>query len=306
MAGALYKKPIVFAVVVTVAVLVGTAVMMVLPMLSASMHPKLAHLKPYTALQLAGRDVYQAEGCFYCHTQTVRPLKAEVMRYGDYSKAGEFAYDQPFLWGSKRTGPDLARIGNKYNDAWHYVHFDTPRKLFPASNMPSYGWLARSPLKPESVEARMKALGFPYSKEEIAALAKKSKLDALVAYMQSLGTAVARTPKAPLVAPGEKNPLAGNAQAIADGRRIYEMHCASCHGPDLKGDIAPPLTDGEWLYVKGSLSDDALFLLIAEGTEQNREYAGRKALGGMPPFGDSFGKKKIWSLVSYIREREGK
>ncbi|MCC6347785.1 MAG: cbb3-type cytochrome c oxidase subunit II, partial [Nitrospirales bacterium] len=133
MAGILYKKPIAFAVVVTVAVLVGTIVMMALPMLSASMHPRLAHLKPYTALQLAGRDVYQEEGCFYCHTQTVRPLKAEVMRYGDYSKAGEFAYDQPFLWGSKRTGPDLARVGGKYNDAWHYVHFDTPRKLFPES-----------------------------------------------------------------------------------------------------------------------------------------------------------------------------
>ncbi|MBZ0155578.1 MAG: cbb3-type cytochrome c oxidase subunit II [Alphaproteobacteria bacterium] len=306
MAGALYKKPILFAVVVTIAVLVGTVVMMALPMLSASMHPKLAHLKPYTPLQLAGRDVYQEEGCFYCHTQTVRPLKAEVMRYGDYSKAGEFAYDQPFLWGSKRTGPDLARVGNKYTDAWHYVHFDTPQKLFPGSNMPSYGWLSKYPLNPGSVEARMKALGFPYTKEEIASLPGKSKLDALVAYMQSLGTAVARAPKTPLVAPGERNPLAGDTQAITEGRKVYEMHCVSCHGPDLKGDIAPPLTDGEWLTAKGPIGDDTLFLLIAEGTEQGREYAGRKAAGGMPPYRDYFGKKKIWSLVSYIRSMEEK
>src|SRR5208283_5227379 len=190
MAGTIYKKPIIFAIVVTLVVLVGTVVMMLLPMLSGSMHPKLSTLKPYTALQLSGRDVYQENGCFYCHTQTVRPLKSEVMRYGEYSKAGEFAYDQPFLWGSKRIGPDLAREGDKYSDEWHYNHFKAPGKLSPGSNMPSYGWLADYRLDPTGIKKRMQTLGFPYSGEEIEALPNKTKLDAVVAYVQTLGTAI--------------------------------------------------------------------------------------------------------------------
>ena len=111
MAGAIYRKPIMFTIMAAVVILIGTAVTMFIPMLTPQMHPKLEGLQPFTALQLAGRDIYQREGCSNCHTQTVRPLKSEVMRYGEYSKAGEFAYDRPFLWGSKRTGPDLARIG---------------------------------------------------------------------------------------------------------------------------------------------------------------------------------------------------
>ena len=127
MAGELYRKPIMFAIVATVVIRVGTIVTMFYPMFPEGMHPKLDNLKPYTALQLAGKDIYMREGCNNCHTQTVRPLKTEVMRYGEYSKAGEFAYDRPFLWGSKRTGPDLARIGGKYPDAWHYQHFENPQ-----------------------------------------------------------------------------------------------------------------------------------------------------------------------------------
>lgn len=306
MAGTLYKKPILFAIVVTLAVLAGTIVMMVLPMFSESMHPKLANLKPYTALQLAGRDVYQEDGCFYCHTQTVRPLKAEVMRYGEYSKAGEFAYDQPFLWGSKRTGPDLARVGGKYTDKWHYKHFNDPRKIFTGSNMPSYGWLADQQLDPKAAEARMQALGFPYTQEELTELADKTKLDALVAYMQTLGSAVPKKPRQPMIAPGDKNPLIGDATALAEGKKIYEMNCAACHGVDAKGDIGPDLTDKEWVYVQSPIGDDTAFTLIAEGTKKDQEFESRKAKGGMPSWGEFFGKKKIWSLVTYIRSLEEK
>jgi len=306
MAGTLYKKPILFAIVVTLAVLAGTIVMMVLPMFSESMHPKLANLKPYTALQLAGRDVYQEDGCFYCHTQTVRPLKAEVMRYGEYSKAGEFAYDQPFLWGSKRTGPDLARVGGKYTDKWHYKHFNDPRKIFTGSNMPSYGWLADHQLDPKDAEARMQALGFPYTKEELTELADKTKLDALVAYMQTLGSAVPKKPKQPMIAPGDKNPLINDTTALAEGKKIYEMNCAACHGVDAKGDIGPDLTDKEWIYVQSPIGDDTVFTLIADGTKKDQEFENRKAKGGMPSWGEFFGKKKIWSLVTYIRSLEEK
>jgi cytochrome c oxidase cbb3-type subunit 2 len=190
MAGNLYSKPILFAVVATVVILIGTAVTMFIPMLTDGMHPKLAELKPYTALQLAGKDIYQREGCNNCHTQTVRPLKTEVMRYGEYSKAGEFAYDRPFLWGSKRTGPDLARIGGKYPDQWHVIHFDNPQAMYAKSNMPAYGWLKNNKLDPPDIEIHMRANSFPYTQAEIAALKDKTELDALIAYVQSIGIAV--------------------------------------------------------------------------------------------------------------------
>src|SRR5574340_1165361 len=157
MAVELYKKPIMFAVVALVVILIGTAVTLFYPMITPEMHPKTDNLKPYTALQLAGRDIYQREGCVNCHTQTVRPLRTEVMRYGEYSKAGEFAYDRPFLWGSKRTGPDLARIGGKYPDEWHYRHFENPKTFFDKTNMPAYAWLKQNKLNTSGVEAHMKA-----------------------------------------------------------------------------------------------------------------------------------------------------
>lgn len=306
MAGTLYKKPILFAVVVTAAVLVGTVFMMVLPMFSTGMHPKLENLKPYTALQLAGRDVYQENGCFYCHTQTVRPLKAEVMRYGEYSKAGEFAYDQPFLWGSKRTGPDLARIGGKYTNKWHYKHFNNPRKIFTGSNMPAYGWLADYDLDPKDAEARMQSLGFPYTRDEITALTDKTKLDALVAYMQTLGSAVPRKPRPPMISRGDKNPLIGDTAALLRGKKIYEMNCVACHGIDAKGDIGPDLTDREWLYTQAPIGDDTIFFVIADGTKKDQEFESRKAKGGMPSWGEFFGRKKIWSLITYIRSLKEK
>jgi cytochrome c oxidase cbb3-type subunit 2 len=151
-------------------------------------------VKPYTALQLAGRDVYIREGCYNCHSQMVRPFRAEAMRYGHYSVAGEFVYDHPFQWGSKRTGPDLARVGGRYSDDWHKTHLNNPRDVVPESNMPAYGWLERAVLDGSDVQAKMRALtkvGVPYSDDEIAkapdAVKGKTEQEALIAYLQGLG-----------------------------------------------------------------------------------------------------------------------
>lgn len=154
-------------------------------------------LKPYTALQLMGRDVYLREGCYNCHSQMVRPLRAETERYGHYSVAGEFVYDRPFQWGSKRTGPDLARVGARYSDEWHRTHLNNPRDVVPESNMPAYPWLAKTKLVPDDIMPKMRALqrlGQPYSDAEITAgpaqLQDKTEEDALVAYLQGLGTLI--------------------------------------------------------------------------------------------------------------------
>jgi cytochrome c oxidase cbb3-type subunit II len=157
----------------------------------------LKDLKPYTALQLEGRDIYIREGCNVCHTQMIRPLRAETERYGHYSVAGEHVYEHPFLWGSKRTGPDLARVGKRYSDEWHRVHLINPRDLVPESNMPGFPWLETaeidSELTPKKLEA-MKLLGVPYTQEEIDNAADsvkgKTELDAVVAYLQALGHAL--------------------------------------------------------------------------------------------------------------------
>ena len=153
-----------------------------------------AGLKPYEALQLVGRDIYVREGCYNCHSQMIRPLHAETLRYGHYSTAGEFVYDRPFQWGSKRTGPDLHRVGGKYSDEWHRIHLEGPRDLVPESNMPAYPWLTRAAIDPASVPPRLIALqrlGVPYTDAEVAASADavkgKTELDAMVAYLQSLG-----------------------------------------------------------------------------------------------------------------------
>ncbi len=153
-------------------------------------------LKPYTPLQLTGRDVYLREGCYNCHSQMIRPFRAETLRYGPYSVAGEFVWDHPFQWGSKRTGPDLARVGGKYSDEWHRIHLNNPRDVVPESNMPAYSWLAKDALDPAAVAPKMRALrtvGVPYTDEQIAAAGKelegKTELDAVIAYLQVLGTA---------------------------------------------------------------------------------------------------------------------
>jgi len=156
-----------------------------------------AGLKPYTALQLAGRDIYIREGCYNCHSQMIRPFRAETLRYGHYSTAGEFVYDHPFQWGSKRTGPDLHRVGGKYSDEWQRLHLMNPRDLVPESNMPAYPWLATRVVDPAEMAPKMRALrkvGVPYADDEIAKAAEevkgRSELEAVIAYLQVLGTAV--------------------------------------------------------------------------------------------------------------------
>ena len=151
-------------------------------------------LKPYAALQVAGRDVYVREGCYNCHSQMIRPFRAETLRYGPYSVAGEFVYDHPFQWGSKRTGPDLARVGGKYSDDWHRIHLINPRDVVPESNMPAYPWLDKTPVDGASLPAHMsglRTLGAPYTDEEIAKAAEdvkgKTELEALIAYLQGMG-----------------------------------------------------------------------------------------------------------------------
>jgi cytochrome c oxidase cbb3-type subunit 2 len=153
-------------------------------------------VKPYGALELVGRDVYVREGCYGCHSQMIRPLRAETERYGHYSVAGESVYDRPFQFGSKRTGPDLARVGGRYSDEWHRVHLINPRDVVPESNMPAYAWLASSKVDAKEVPVKMSALrtlGAPYTDAEIAAAVAtvegKTEMDALIAYLQGLGIA---------------------------------------------------------------------------------------------------------------------
>jgi cytochrome c oxidase cbb3-type subunit 2 len=163
-------------------------------------HPEyeeLSGVRPYTALELAGRDVYQREGCYLCHSQMIRPFRDEKDRYGHYSLAVESKYDHPFQWGSKRTGPDLARVGGKYSDDWHYQHLRAPRSLVPESVMPNYPWLEKATIDGNGIEKRveaMKVLGVPYTDEQIngaaASVEGKTEMQALVTYLQVLGTMV--------------------------------------------------------------------------------------------------------------------
>jgi cytochrome c oxidase cbb3-type subunit 2 len=184
-------------VLILITVAVGGLVEIVPLFFQRSTTQPVAGLAPYTALQLAGRDVYIREGCYNCHSQMIRPLQAETLRYGTYSQAGEFVYDHPFQWGSKRTGPDLHRVGGKYSDEWHRLHLINPRDLVPESNMPAYAWLERAGVDGAAVASGMTALrrvGVPYTDADIAgapaAVKDKTDLDALVAYLQVLGTHV--------------------------------------------------------------------------------------------------------------------
>jgi cytochrome c oxidase cbb3-type subunit 2 len=183
------------AVLVAVAVSLGGLAEIVPLMFQAEAIKPLPGIKPYPALQLAGRDVYIREGCYGCHSQMVRTLRFETERYGHYSLAGESVYDRPFQWGSKRTGPDLARVGGRYSDDWHRVHLVDPRAVVPESNMPAFPWLEKTLVDGEDIAAHMRALqrlGDPYSDAEIAAAPRevsgKTELDAVVAYLQGLGT----------------------------------------------------------------------------------------------------------------------
>ena len=188
------KNPWLLIALVLLVVSVGGLVEIVPLFFQKSTTEPIAGLKPYSALRLTGRDIYVREGCYNCHSQMIRPFRAETERYGHYSVAGEFVYDRPFQWGSKRTGPDLARVGGRYSEDWHRSHLDNPRDLVPESNMPGYPWLATTQLVAEDVVPKMRALkrlSVPYSEEEIrqapSTLVGKTEQDALIAYLQGLG-----------------------------------------------------------------------------------------------------------------------
>ena len=209
------SKPVVFAVLAAVVILIGTTVTVFIPLFMPSTQPVSPYIKPYTAVEQEGRDIYMREGCNNCHTQTVRPLRTEVLRYGEYSKPEEFAYDRPFLWGSRRTGPDLNRVGGKYPDSWHYKHLDSPQSMFEKSNMPPYGWLAKNRLDTQYSFKKTSTLGYGYSENDVqqqiaqyrgtvtderypskesrnnvtpTELRKElTEMDALIAYLQKLG-----------------------------------------------------------------------------------------------------------------------
>jgi cytochrome c oxidase cbb3-type subunit 2 len=188
------RKPWLLIALVLLVVSVGGLVEIVPLFFQKSTTEPVAGLTHYSPLRLAGRDIYVREGCYNCHSQMIRPFRAETERYGHYSVAGEFVYDRPFQWGSKRTGPDLARVGGRYSDEWHRAHLNNPRDVVPESNMPSYPWLATTVLEPQSIVPKLRALqrlGDGYTEEEIAAAPKalegKTEQDALIAYLQGLG-----------------------------------------------------------------------------------------------------------------------
>ena len=191
--------PTLLIVLVILVVAVGGLVEIVPLYFQRSTTQAMQGIKPYEPLRLAGRDIYIREGCYNCHSQMIRPFRAETLRYGHYSVAGEFVYDHPFQWGSKRTGPDLARVGGRYSDEWHRIHFNNPRDVVPESNMPAYAFLARTPADSSSIQSKLRVLrglGHPYTDADIAgavaALEGKSEQDALIAYLQGLGTAIKR------------------------------------------------------------------------------------------------------------------
>jgi len=280
------KRPVLFLLLATAAILVGTIVTMVLPFAWVNTEAdRIATVTPYTPLQQAGRDVYIREGCNNCHTQTVRPLVADVLRYGEYSKSGEFVYDRPHLWGSRRTGPDLARLGGKYPDAWHLQHMAAPTSMIPKSNMPAYAFLKQNPLDPPYIEKSMKVLGFPYTPAEVAALNGLTEMEAMVAYLQKLGTGIPKAAAAAVV--GELvNPFPKDPAAMQAGAQLFAQNCAPCHGVHGEGGIGPELEPE-------SYQDADLFQLIYGGITAN----------GMPSFA-ALGNTKVWQLVNYVNHRK--
>ncbi|PLX81324.1 MAG: cytochrome-c oxidase, cbb3-type subunit II [Desulfuromonas sp.] len=280
------KRPVIFLVLATAAILVGTIVTMVLPFAWVNTDAdRIEGVKPYTALQQEGRDVYIREGCNNCHSQTVRPLVSDVLRYGEYSKSGEFVYDRPFLWGSKRTGPDLARLGGKYPDEWHYKHMESPRSMVPKTNMPDYGWLADNQLDPHMIQRKMEVLDFPFTADEIKGLNGKNEMDAMVAYMQKLGSDIPWRQATETTIVGDLvNPYPNVDHATMEPwEEIYAANCAACHGEHLEGVIGPELV-GE------AYDEETLFTLIYTGIQD----------GGMPSFA-SLGTDKVWKLVNFIK-----
>jgi len=288
----LEKNPVIFIILAFVVIMIGTSITMIAPFKWINgAGDRIAEVKPYTPLQQEGRDIYMREGCNNCHSQTVRTLAADVERYGNgggYSKSGEFVYDRPHLWGSRRTGPDLARIGLKYPDpkgAWHRKHMENPQSVVPASNMPAYAFLNK-PLDSSYSERKMKLLKFPYNQSDLDELKGKSEMDAIIAYMRKLGTDIpVKKAEAATQAPNpQKNPYSDLKSVKVEALSIYAKDCASCHGDKRQGGLGPVL--------KGSAKTDAeLFSIISKGIEA----------GGMPGFSGSLDQEKIWKLVTLIK-----
>ena len=286
----LEKNPIIFIILAFVVIMIGTTVTMIAPFKWINgAGDRIAEVKPYTPLQQEGRDIYMREGCNNCHSQTVRTLAADVERYGNggsYSKSGEFVYDRPHLWGSRRTGPDLARIGLKYPDpkgAWHHKHMENPQSVVPASNMPAYAFL-NQPLDTTYSERKMKLLKFPYTQADLDELKGKSEMDAIIAYMRKLGTDIPiKKAEAATQAPtAQKNPFSELKTVKAEALSVFAKNCAACHGAKRQGSLGPSL--------RGSARSDAeLFAIISKG------------VGGMPSFGSSLDEQKIWKLVTLIK-----
>jgi cytochrome c oxidase cbb3-type subunit 2 len=288
----LEKNPVIFIILAFVVIMIGTTITMIAPFKWINgAGDRIAEVKPYTPLQQEGRDLYMREGCNNCHSQTVRTLVADVERYGNgggFSKSGEFVYDRPHLWGSRRTGPDLARIGLKYPDpkgTWHRKHMENPQSVVPASNMPAYAFLNK-PLDTTYSERKMKLLKFPYTQADLDELKGKTEMDAIIAYMRKLGTdiPVKKVEAASLVLPAKTNPFTDLKVIEKEAKTLYKQHCASCHGEKREGTLGPAL--------KGSAKSDAeLFKIIFQGIEAN----------GMPAFGASLDEQKTWKLVTYIK-----
>jgi cytochrome c oxidase cbb3-type subunit II len=326
MSGSIYRKPIAFAITATVVVLVGSVVTMAYPMLRPEMHEKVAGLKPLGALELAGRDIYQREGCVNCHTQTVRPLRSETVRYkgsraadpaSQFSRAGEFAYDHPFLWGSKRTGPDLAFEGwIKPSKDWQAAHLRNPQAVTPRSTMPAYAFLDGAKVDPADVLASMKGLrivGVPYTDADLAAapavLQGKTEMDALVAYTVSLGRAVDRAAPGGLdVDLAAVNPHATDTAAVVRGKKLFEdKSCNACHGDEASGvdGVAPSLIDDRFLETAGDLPDGAYFAIVKGGSDVKKAI-GRPGNpdGGMAAFGGELSDDDIWAIVAWLRNQK--
>jgi cytochrome c oxidase cbb3-type subunit 2 len=320
MAGKIYSKALSFSIMAAVVVLIGTVVTMAYPLVRPEMHVKVEGLRPLGPLELAGRDVYQRESCVACHTQTVRPLKSEVVRYkgknaqeptARYSLAGEFAYDHPFLWGSKRTGPDLAFEGwIKPSRDWHAAHYADPRSKAPRSNMPAYAFLARERLDAAEIQAHMRALrtvGVPYTDADLAAVPAavegRTAMDALVAYTVSLGKAVDRARKPGAIDLAEVSPVGSSDAVIGRGGRIYrEAGCDACHGDHGEGSEGiPSLVDDRFLGVAPDMTDAAYAAIIQFGSDA-KPALGRPGLadGGMP--GNDLEEDDVWAVVAWLRD----
>jgi cytochrome c oxidase cbb3-type subunit 2 len=317
----LNENPVLLAVAAAAVLSVGTLVTTFIPLFAPSTQPVSPLVKPYTAIELEGRDLYVQEGCNNCHTQTVRPLRTEVARYGDYSKPEESAHDRPFLWGSRRTGPDLARAGGKYPDSWHYQHMADPQGMFEKSNMPGYAWLAKRRLDTSASFRKVSVLGYGYGADEVqrqidgfrstvtaagypssAARARVTpetlrgeitEMDAMVAYLQKLGrdlkAAARKEPPGVRTAAAEaRNPHSGDEKAGEEGEEIFKANCRSCHGEKARGGFGPDLTDPQWKY---GGTDGDIFASIAGGRP-----------GGMPAFESTLGRDRIWKTIAYLRK----